>query len=368
MLPRTPLFTLLTASLLAAPSFHRFQLPSLGSLCEGIHKNASFESQQFSTDDKYTLRGTVINSVTSEPIRGALVQIYFNGQSSMLTGPDGKFQFDGLFAGQTPITVRKPGFFSQDELENQSFRFNRQVATIGPDAPLAILKLVPEGLIYGRITADDGEPIENLPVQLVVQRLENGRKVWQDRAGGSTNEDGEFRIAELQPGSYYLSVGPSWSLVPVASGSSNPVALGFPVVYYPGGSDFSSVSSISIVPGKRLEINLTLSPKPCHRVSGTITGLGTGQFVDVQVLNSAGKSFQSNDRFDPATGAFRIPCIPPGVYTLFANTFPAGWQAGQGSSLTATVPLTVNADLSGVHIILLPSANIPISMRVVSKG
>src|SRR5882757_8039681 len=107
MLPRTPLFMLLTASLLAAPSFLRLQ-PTVGSLSEGIHKNASFKSQQFSTDDKYTLRGTVINSVTSEPIRGALVQIYFNGQSSMLTGPDGKFQFAGLAPGQSTTMVRKP--------------------------------------------------------------------------------------------------------------------------------------------------------------------------------------------------------------------------------------------------------------------
>src|SRR6266403_5450503 len=130
MLPRTPLFMLLTASLLAAPSFQRSQLPALGSLSEGIHENASFELQQFSTADKYTLRGTVVNSVTSEPIRGALVQIYINGQSSMLTGPDGKFQFDGLLSGQTSVTVRKPGFFSEDD--SQPGMQRRGIATIGP--------------------------------------------------------------------------------------------------------------------------------------------------------------------------------------------------------------------------------------------
>src|SRR5216683_1261182 len=118
------------------------------------------QSLRPSSQDKYSLTG--------EPIRGALVQIYVNGQSSRLTGPDGKFQFDGLFAGQTPITVRKPGFFSEEELETRSARFTRQVATIGRDVSPAIVKLIPESVIYGRITGDDGEPIENLPVQLVV--------------------------------------------------------------------------------------------------------------------------------------------------------------------------------------------------------
>src|SRR5260370_12586943 len=149
MLPRTPLFMLLTASLLATPSFQRPQLPTLGSLSEGIHKNASFESQQFSTDDKYTLRGTVINSVTSEPIRGALVQIYFNGQSSMLTGPDGKFQFAGLPPGQSTIMVRKPGFFSEDDFDPHGR--GQHPATTPPNSPALLLTLSPETVISTRI-------------------------------------------------------------------------------------------------------------------------------------------------------------------------------------------------------------------------
>src|SRR5260370_1134165 len=227
------------------------------------------QSLRPSSQDKYSLTGAVINSVTGEPIRGVLVQIYVNGKSSRVTGREGQFQFDGLFAGQTPITVRKPGFFSEEELETRSARFTRQVATIGRDVSPAIVKLIPESVIYGRITGDDGEPIENLPVQLVVQRLENGRKVWQDRPGGSTNEDGEFRIAELQPGTYYLSAGPSSNPESVASRSSHPLAM-------------------------------------TSRVA-------------------------------------------------------------TGNSPTAALPLTVTPDLPGIQIILLPSANIPIPMRLISS-
>src|SRR5256885_8810072 len=119
------------------------------------------QSLRSSIQDKYSLSGTVVNSVTGEAIRGALVQIYINGQSARLTGPDGKFQFDGLFAGQTPITVRKPGFFSEEDLENGLPKFRRPAVDIGPDVSPAILNLVPEGVIYGRITGDDGEPIRS---------------------------------------------------------------------------------------------------------------------------------------------------------------------------------------------------------------
>ena len=94
---------LLAATLLAAPLL---ELPKQHSLVSGLNEprnSFSSESLQSSDDGKHALRGTVVNSVTGEPTRGALVQIYFNGQSSMLTGPDGKFQFEGLPNGQTVV-------------------------------------------------------------------------------------------------------------------------------------------------------------------------------------------------------------------------------------------------------------------------
>ncbi len=61
----------------------------------------------------YSIDGVVINSVTGEPVRSALVQIYGRQQMSLLTGPDGKFHFDGVPQSQLTITVRKPGFFTE---------------------------------------------------------------------------------------------------------------------------------------------------------------------------------------------------------------------------------------------------------------
>src|SRR5437899_5815345 len=60
------------------------------------------QSLRYSIQNKYSLSGTVVNSVTGEAIRGALVHIYMNGQFSRHTAPDGKFQFVGTFAGQSP--------------------------------------------------------------------------------------------------------------------------------------------------------------------------------------------------------------------------------------------------------------------------
>jgi hypothetical protein len=360
MLPKTPFFLLLTASSLALPYFNLHKPPATGLASEGTQDGISFESPQMSNDDKYTLRGTVVNSVTGEAIRGALVQIYFNGQSSMLTGPDGKFQFDSLPAGQSPITARKQGFFVEEDFQ-QSERSPRW-ATTGPNSSPMVLKLIPEGVIYGRIAEEDGEPIEGLPVALLAQRLQNGRKAWEQRPGAVTDEDGNFRIAELQPGNYFLSAGPSRNPVTFPAKLSQPGAQGIPLVYYPIGSELADAAPISITPGKKAEINLTLSPQPFYRVSGTISGYAASQSVNLQLRNSAGVPLAYNFHFDSASGSFRFLWVPAGAYTLQADA-----PDGHGHSLTAAVPLTVNAEVSGVHVILLPNVNIPIRMSVITS-
>jgi Carboxypeptidase regulatory-like domain len=360
MLPRTPLFMLLTASLLAAPSFQPPKPLTVDAASDTLQYDSSIVPRQYSSDDKYTLRGTVINSVTGEAIRGALVQIYFNGQSSMLTGPDGKFQFAGLPPGQSTIMVRKPGFFSEDDFEPNAR--GQHLATTGPNSSPVVLKLVPEGVIYGRISDEDGEPIEGLPVELLAQHLQNGKKIWDRRPEAITDEDGNFRIAELQPGDYFLSAGPSRNPVALPAQLSQSGAQGIPLVYYPVGSELAAAAPIPITPGKKVEINLTLSAQPFYRVSGSINGYAPNQPVNLQLRNSAGLPLPYNWRFDSANGAFRINGVPAGAYTLHADV-----SDGRGNSLTASVPLTVNADRSGLHLILLPTVTIPIRMSVIAS-
>jgi hypothetical protein len=222
--------------------------------------------------------------------------------------------------------------------------------------------LIPEGVIFGRISEEDGEPIESLSIGLLEQSLQNGRKVWQQRQGAQTDEDGSFRIAELPPGNYFLSVGPGRNPVTLPARSSQPSVQDVPLIYYPFGSDLSAAAPISITAGKKMEINLTVSPQPFYRVSGTVSGYTAGQGVSLQVRNSAGITLPYNWRFDSATGIFRSLWLPSGTYTLQAQA-----NDGQGHSSTATVSLNVSAEISGVHFILLPTVNIPIRMQVVSS-
>jgi Carboxypeptidase regulatory-like domain len=73
-------------------------------------------SSSAKSETKYSLSGTVVNAVTGEPIRRALVQIYMGPEQASLTDDTGHFEFNGLSPGQTSVTVQKPGFFSEGEV------------------------------------------------------------------------------------------------------------------------------------------------------------------------------------------------------------------------------------------------------------
>jgi hypothetical protein len=311
-----------------------------------------------SPQQTYAIRGTVLNAATGEPIHGALVQVYSERQRSQLTGPGGEFQFDNVLQGTYGVRVQKPGFFFPPELPTS--RGQPIMISVGADQTPAVIKLVPEGLIFGRVTGDNGEPIESLPVQLLFDRIENGRRTRAPARGASTDEQGEFRLAELQPGRYFVFFGPSSGS---GSFSERPSALavrGYPAAFYPGVPDIASAAAIEITPGKHAEIHLSLSSQPFYRISGTVSGFLQNQGIDVQVINAAGQPAGIFVRFDPARGVFRSQWVPAGTYTLAAHMQDPSTQ----QEYSASQDVHLASDLAGgVHLALVPSTSISVNFR-----
>jgi len=159
-------------------------------------------SQQTPDDEIYTLEGTVVNSATGEPIPGALVR---EADRAMRTLADGRFRFPGIAAGTTNLIVMKPGYFDP---ENQYRPQASSTVTVGPNTSPLLIKLAPEGIIYGRISGEDGEPIESLQVQILEQRILYGEQTRSQVKSAMTDDDGQFRMAGLSPGRYFLVAGP----------------------------------------------------------------------------------------------------------------------------------------------------------------
>jgi hypothetical protein len=278
-----------------------------------------------------------------------LVQIFLGTDQAALTDGGGHFEFSGLPAGQTSINVRKPGFFSDQELElGQS---EPVMAQVGPNAQPVTVTLVPEGVIAGRIESRDAEALENLPVRLIRMHVANGRRRWDQVGSTNTDEDGQFRIGSLIPGTYYLMAGPSpeslWQGTPGSKGRET----NFPEVFYPGVRDLNAATPIQVGAGQQAEADLSITAEPVFKVSGAIEA-GENQGMAIEFLSPSGESLSAPTEYGPQ-GTFQTK-LAAGTYVLRASVF------GEGQSMSGTANLTVNSDMTGVRIPLAPVATVPV--------
>jgi hypothetical protein len=304
---------------------------------------------------KFTLSGTVVNSVTGEPIRRALVQMNGRVEASVLTDFEGSFKFEGLAAGTTYLTARKPGFFAEQELNNDAGP--PLSVEVGPNAGTVSLKLVPEGTISGKVVDAEGQPVEDLPVVVYVQRIMDGTKhrVQQNRT--TTDADGHFKIATLQPGTYFLAAGPGSGfprrrrrIVPTSRDE------GFPQVFYPASPELISASPINVSPGQDSEADFSIRTEQMYRVAGTVAGFTPGMSMGLQVQTNAGEYLPMRHFLDNRTGDFRAQLLA-GSYRLHMTA------QSEGQVLAANVPLMVNSDIADLAIVLSPTVNIPVVIR-----
>jgi hypothetical protein len=302
----------------------------------------------------YSLGGVVVNSVTGEPIPRALVQMFGGGSNSAITDSDGHFQFDGLPATQSALMARKPGFFNEQEAARGQGISGPTRITIGPNTPSVVLKLVPEGIITGHVTAD-GEAIENIPVKLVHLQIMDGRRRWEQTGNATTDSDGEFRIASLVPGKYYAAFGPSWSPIGAAGGPKSR-QRGYAEVFFPGVPDLAAAAPIDLNGGQQFEADVSLKAEPLYHVSGAVSGYAAQQGVNLSFINSAGDTLPFPVQFSRQGSEFQAQ-VTSGSYTLHGEAF---WE---NSSLQANLPVTINSDMAGIHLVLEPQVSIPVMVR-----
>jgi len=309
-------------------------------------------------EERFTLNGIVVNSATGEPIARALVRLSGMVQRTAFSDGDGRFQIDALPAGQADIVAQKPGYFSRQELEGGH---TNQLVGIGPSMGTIVVKLTPQGAIYGRITDSAGEPLENVPVRLTARNIHRGHMRWASVGYMQTDEDGKFRIANLMPGTYYLAAGPSWEHNQLLPGGGGP-KTGYSNSYYPGVSDLASASPIRLAAGQQAQADLSLNTSPLFHVNGTVTGYPEAKGFNLQFFSSAGDRAPFPVPYDPDLGTFHADKVPAGSYLLKVSA-----QVGT-QSLQAETRLNVAANVDNVRLALAPAISIPVMVTKESRA
>jgi hypothetical protein len=288
--------------------------------------------------------GRVFDANTNTPIRRAQIaatndQLFLDAT----TDDEGRFQLTGLTPGEWQVTVQKGGYFPWHVGQRRAFLIPPPV-TIAPRQRLSVdVPLTRGGVIAGRIVDDSGEPLSGLTVRVYRARMTQGfRRLESVGIADRTDDTGAFRIYALPPGDYYVAA--SLRTAPADS----VVETTYAPTYYPGTGDIGEAQRVRIGLGTETTVVFPLLPVRPVRVAGTlVTSSGTRSDAFVNLVSENGELGipLGIGAVTRANGAFTLPDVPPGRYTLTAST------RGDGPYETASMPLVVgNEDITGVSL------------------
>jgi uncharacterized protein (DUF2141 family) len=303
---------------------------------------------QRSDADEFELHGSVINDATGEPVSGALVQLQRNAQFS---ATNGTFVFTNLPRGRYSLWARKPGFFTEQDL-GRSNAWSNSWHDVPSNAEM-VLKLVPESIIYGEVKNENGEPLEGVTVRAQRWQMMDGRRSLRSVGDAVTDDEGNFRIAELRPGRYRLAFVESnhgGAITVDRITKKRNAEQGYGSQFYPGVSDPELATTLEVRTGSQVHIAQNLRPQRLYEVAGVVRGSNLENGFTVMLMNSEGDNVQKGMRLDPKTGGFQISEVPEGSYMLTAIAFGRNDEKTKEFTrqLTVTQLIHVSSDLSGL--------------------
>jgi Carboxypeptidase regulatory-like domain len=352
--------------------------------------------------DLATVEGQVNDASTGEPLRKASITMNLvrntpgaapvQSNYSATTDATGKFTIQRLEPGQYRVNANHTGYL------------NMQYNARRPDGPGTVLelgraqkmtgvnfRLTPHGVIAGHMLDEDGDPLQGVQVQLMRAVYNRGRKTLQQFNGNNTNDLGEYRIAGIQPGKYYMcaTYRGRGMFIDVMNmnldvNGQRPQQEDYTTTCYPGVTDITAASPLDMKPGQQLQgINLKLTKIHTVGVRGTVTnntappppppdpnlpGRG-GIRVNVNVQLEPRNSLGSNGMMQQGTnvrpdGSFEFQSVAPGSYTLIAMSNGNGGPNGN-SRHAVSVPIDVgSAGLDGVNIAINPGVSVAGHIRI----
>jgi hypothetical protein len=308
-----------------------------------------------------SLRGTVINSVTREPVARALVSSADN-RFAAFTDDQGHFEFQlprieanpniptagrAFYGSSIQLTARKPGF-----LESGNTTSYQPLNAVNDDMTLT---LVPESFIVGRVSLPSSNQSDRITVEVYKRQVRDGRPYWTPAANATTRSNGEFRVANLGAGTYKLFTDELLDRDPITFDPAGQL-YGYPPIYYPGAGDFASASAITLEAGKTFQVELSPVLQPYYPVKIAITNIQAEGGVDVSVAMQGhkGPGYSLGYTGDQGIGGM----LPNGTYTVEATT-----QQGPQTA-TGSVNITVKgAPLTSTTMTVLPNGSIPVNIK-----
>src|SRR6266403_999192 len=343
------------------------------SCCSSITR-LSAQSTTPGIEQTDSLRGTVVNSLTHEPINRALVFSPDNRFATM-TDDRGHFEFtfprpDGEktagFAGTsdvhsletsqlqraginrpTMLVARKPGFLPRNN--------GQEGLQLSPAQQELTISLVPEARIVGHVVLPGSDGSDKIQVELYRRQVREGREHWDPAGTAMSRANGDFRFAELSAGSYKLLTHELLDRDPLTFNPRGQL-FGYPPVYYPAAPDFATAAVIQLSPGETFDAKVSPAKREYYPVKLGVTNAPAGLPVGIQIWpqGRAGPGYSLG--YNAGEGLIQ-GSLPDGTYSVQVTTYRPNAMAGM-SNISVR-----GAALSGPATTLVPNSSITVSVK-----
>src|SRR5580692_6553325 len=227
----------------------------------------------------------------------------------------------------------------------------------GQEIKDVVIRLQAAAVVEGRVTDEDGDPMPEAQVAVLRQTFISGRSHWEQVGAERTNDLGEYRIAGLAAGSYFVSVTPPpdfRSLIETTGNapatthgnpapSDKPPPSVYQTTYYPGTRDRGQASPVQLHAGDDFPVSFSLTPSPSLTIRGWVVNLPPGATAAI-MLQSKDFNLVLNGAEMHKDGSFEIRDISPGAYTILATVDNAAVP------MIARQPLRITESVEGIRL------------------
>ncbi len=313
----------------------------LAAACSGV----------FAEEPAGAIAGTVRSSLSRRALPSVRIELTLNPASGhtertilhAASGIQGGFRFAGLPAGNALLNFSEAGY-------EAGGRRTLQVA-VEPDREIDDLdiELRPSAAVSGKILDRDGDPVTRAVVQLQAAALRAGVKSLRTLRTARTDDRGHYRLYDLAPGRYYLSVSPVRA---VSAAGIREFAHSWG--YFPGSPTPQGAERIGLTWGReRSGVDFQLGTPPRTELGGLVLNFGgRGPCVSCPVAIVRRGQGQIGSIAADESGAFLVRGLPPGEYVLRANALEGPrFNAAQRAPLVEGEPVRIDMVLQAGSVV-----------------
>jgi Carboxypeptidase regulatory-like domain len=322
--------------------------------------------------DKCTVSGTVLRLDTGEPLKKAKVSLLDNAKSENsaidITDEKGHFLFEDRPPDSYTLSATKPGFVRAEYGQRKPSDPGAILTlTRGQKMSDLVFKLQRTAVITGRVFDEEGELVSGATLAAIRVTNRGSKREFQVVTGEiSTNDLGEYRIFDLEPGHYYLAavynpLALNWGFDPLPV---RQLKQGYPTTFYPNTIDPSKAQLLTLRPGDEIaSMDFRMQPAKLSTVSGSVQNAppDSSGLVSVYMYlrgSDLHSSFGSNELqsfTSTKDGKFSIHRVPPGSYYIEASAALQDSITRAEARLELEVP---DSDVEGVTISFSPALTI----------